>query len=61
MKQMTNQHNTSGDVIVRSETCSVPKPQFDAALASLLKSGPLPMADISPKKPKAKKHAKKRG
>jgi hypothetical protein len=40
------------------DTLKVPKPQFDATLAALLKGKPLPMADIGPKrmrKPKAKK------
>jgi hypothetical protein len=32
----------------------VPKPEFDAVLGSLLKAAPLPLAEISPKKSKAK-------
>jgi hypothetical protein len=38
----------------------VPKPQFDAVVAALLKAPPMPMAGISPKKAKAKPQAKKR-
>jgi hypothetical protein len=38
----------------------VPKTQFDAVLAALLKAPPMPMAGIS-QKPKAKLTAKKRG
>jgi hypothetical protein len=40
------------------DTLKVPKQQFDAALAALLKGKPLPMAEIGPKK-KAKRQAKK--
>jgi hypothetical protein len=41
------------------DTPKVPKREFDAVLAALLKAPPLPMAAISPKKTKAKRPAKK--
>lgn len=37
------------------ETPKVPKPQFDAVLKKLLAGQPLPMAQISPKRSKAKR------
>lgn len=43
------------------DTPKVPKREFDAVLSKLLTAPPLPMADISPKKPKAKRRTKKRG
>lgn len=43
-----------------AEPPKVPKAQFDAALAALLKAPPMPLAGISPKEAKAKRQAKKR-
>jgi hypothetical protein len=37
-----------------AEIPKVPKAQFDAVLAALLKAPPMPMAGIGPKRPKAK-------
>jgi hypothetical protein len=42
------------------DTPKVPKREFDAVLTALLKASPMPLAGISPKKPKARR-AKKRG
>ena len=36
------------------DTPKVPKAQFDAVLAALLKAPPMPMSGIGPKRPKAK-------
>jgi hypothetical protein len=43
------------------DTPKVPKAQFNAVLAALLKAQPMPMAGIARKEPKAKPTTKKRG
>jgi hypothetical protein len=42
-----------------AESLKVPKKQFENVIRALLKAPPMPMATISPKRPKAKS-AKKR-